>query len=35
MPLCENPLPPPTYVVFPEIARRYTEQRLLPEKDFA
>ncbi|NWG87910.1 MAG: histidinol-phosphate aminotransferase family protein [Hydrogenophilaceae bacterium] len=25
----------PTYVLFPEIARRYTEQRLLPEKDFA
>jgi histidinol-phosphate aminotransferase len=25
----------PTYVLFPEIAQRYTEQRLLPEKDFA
>lgn len=25
----------PTYVLFPEIAGRYTEQRLLPEKDFA
>jgi histidinol-phosphate aminotransferase len=25
----------PTYMLFPEIARRYTEQRLLPEKDFA
>jgi histidinol-phosphate aminotransferase len=25
----------PTYVLFPEIARRYTEQRLLPENDFA
>ena len=25
----------PTYVLFPEIARRYTEQRLLPEQDFA
>jgi len=25
----------PTYVLFPEIARRYTEQRLLPEKEFA
>ena len=25
----------PTYVLFPEIARRYTEQRLPPEKDFA
>jgi histidinol-phosphate aminotransferase len=25
----------PTYGLFPEIARRYTEQRLLPEKDFA
>jgi histidinol-phosphate aminotransferase len=25
----------PTYVLFPEIARRYTETRLLPEKDFA
>jgi histidinol-phosphate aminotransferase len=25
----------PTYVLFPEIARRYTEQRLLPERDFA
>jgi len=24
----------PTYVLFPEIAQRYTEQRLLPEKDF-
>jgi histidinol-phosphate aminotransferase len=25
----------PTYALFPEIARRYTETRLLPEKDFA
>lgn len=25
----------PTYGLFPEIAQRYTEQRLLPEKDFA
>jgi len=25
----------PTYVLFPEIARRYTETRLLPELDFA
>jgi histidinol-phosphate aminotransferase len=25
----------PTYVLFPEIARRYTETPLLPEKDFA
>lgn len=25
----------PTYVLFPEIARRHTEQRLLPEMDFA
>jgi histidinol-phosphate aminotransferase len=25
----------PTYALFPEIAARYTEQRLLPEKDFA
>jgi len=25
----------PTYVLFPEIARRYTETRLLPENDFA
>jgi histidinol-phosphate aminotransferase len=25
----------PTYVLFPEIARRYTETRLLPEKGFA
>jgi histidinol-phosphate aminotransferase len=25
----------PTYVLFPEIARRYTETRLLPEHDFA
>jgi histidinol-phosphate aminotransferase len=25
----------PTYMLFPEIARRYTEQRLLPENDFA
>ncbi len=25
----------PTYVLFPEIARRHTEQRLLPERDFA
>jgi len=25
----------PTYVLFPEIARHYTEQRLLPEKGFA
>lgn len=25
----------PTYVLFPEIARRYTETRLLPEQDFA
>jgi histidinol-phosphate aminotransferase len=25
----------PTYMLFPEIARRYTEQRLLPEQDFA
>lgn len=25
----------PTYVLFPEIARHYTEQRLLPERDFA
>ncbi len=25
----------PTYMLFPEIARRYTEQRLLPERDFA
>jgi len=25
----------PTYVLFPEIARRYTETHLLPEKDFA
>lgn len=25
----------PTYVLFPEIARHYTEQRLSPEKDFA
>ena len=25
----------PTYVLFSEIAKRYTEQRLLPEKDFA
>jgi histidinol-phosphate aminotransferase len=25
----------PTYALFPEIARRYTEQRLLPDKDFA
>lgn len=25
----------PTYVLFPEIARRWTETRLLPEKDFA
>ena len=25
----------PTYVLFPEIARRYTEQRLLPERNFA
>lgn len=25
----------PTYVLFPEIARRYTETRLLPERDFA
>jgi histidinol-phosphate aminotransferase len=25
----------PTYVLFPEIARHYTETRLLPEKDFA
>lgn len=24
----------PTYVLFPEIARRYTETRLLPEQDF-
>jgi len=25
----------PTYVLFPEIARQYTETRLLPEQDFA
>lgn len=25
----------PSYVLFPEIARRYTETRLLPERDFA
>jgi histidinol-phosphate aminotransferase len=25
----------PTYPLFPEIARRYTETRLLPERDFA
>jgi histidinol-phosphate aminotransferase len=25
----------PTYVLFPEIARRYTETRLVPERDFA
>lgn len=25
----------PTYVLFPEVAKRSTEQRLLPEKDFA
>jgi histidinol-phosphate aminotransferase len=25
----------PTYMLFPEIARRYTETRLLPENDFA
>ncbi|HUV99775.1 MAG TPA: histidinol-phosphate transaminase [Gallionella sp.] len=25
----------PTYMLFPEIARRYTETRLLPEQDFA
>lgn len=25
----------PTYVLFPEVARRYTETRLPPEKDFA
>lgn len=25
----------PTYALFPEIARHYTEQRLLPEKEFA
>jgi len=25
----------PTYMLFPEIARRHTEQRLLPENDFA
>jgi histidinol-phosphate aminotransferase len=25
----------PTYVLFPEIAQRFTETRLLPEKDFA
>lgn len=25
----------PTYVLFPEIARRYTETRLVPENDFA
>lgn len=25
----------PTYALFPEIARRYTETRLIPEKDFA
>ena len=25
----------PTYVLFPEIARQYTESRLLPENDFA
>ncbi len=25
----------PTYVLFPEVARHYTEQRLLPENDFA
>lgn len=25
----------PTYVLFPEIARHHTEQRLLPERDFA
>jgi histidinol-phosphate aminotransferase len=25
----------PTYVLFPEIARHYTETRLSPEKDFA
>ncbi|MCI0506931.1 MAG: hypothetical protein L0Z73_12590 [Gammaproteobacteria bacterium] len=25
----------PTYPLFPEIARRYTETRLLPENDFA
>ena len=25
----------PTYALFPEIARRYTETRLLPERDFA
>jgi len=25
----------PTYVLFPEIAKRYTEQRLPPERDFA
>jgi histidinol-phosphate aminotransferase len=25
----------PTYALFPEIAQRYTETRLLPEKDFA
>jgi histidinol-phosphate aminotransferase len=25
----------PTYALFPEIARRHTEQRLLPEQDFA
>lgn len=25
----------PTYALFPEIARRYTQTRLLPEKDFA
>jgi histidinol-phosphate aminotransferase len=24
----------PTYALFPEVARRHTEQRLLPEKDF-
>lgn len=28
-------LPTPTYARFPEIARRYTETRLLPERDFA
>jgi histidinol-phosphate aminotransferase len=28
-------LPMPTYVLFPEIARHYTETRLLPEQDFA
>ena len=29
------PLLTPTYALFPEIARRYTETRLLPENDFA